>query len=286
LTVYAADTIESRLDWLTGTVNLEGRRAEARDVVVDLLDQASARGDEPKPHHWQGYSGLGTKHVFFGNRPDGSLCRLSGPAADQGLSPLAPLLTHVSRVDLCLTLRTEEDRESIIRQAAALAQGPSGVRGVKPDVETIDHSRKGVTTYIGARSSERYGRVYDKQRQSGDPRYAACLRYELEAKGGYGPALVGVVAADTDRRGTVDSILRREFGRWGVPVRGEPIRDDVRVEYHHDPSDTERRLQWLALEVRRTVEKLGKAGRLVDVYEALGLEAPVSVVGRADDELR
>lgn len=271
MTEYQAVTTESRLDWLTGTVGLEGRRAEARDVAIDLLTAAARRGDEPKEQHWQGYSGRGTKHIFFGNRPDGSLVKLSGPPADEGLSPLAPLLTHVSRLDVCLTLRTEEDRDRIIREAAAAARAAAPPWGTKPDTKIIDHSRKGITTYIGSRTSQRYGRVYDKSRESGLADYANSLRFECEFKGELGASGAHSLAAAADRRGDVDSIVRSEFGRWGIYVGGEPLNSAVHLEYKRPPTDTDRRLRWLAVDVRQTLVRLREAGRYDEALIALGI---------------
>jgi len=271
LVEYQTITTESRLDWLTGTIGLEGRRAEARDVAAELLSAAAKRGDEPKQQHWQGYAGLGTKHIFFGNRPDGSLIRLSEVSADEGLTPLAPLLTHISRLDCCLTLDTEEDRAAIIREALELARASPRRWGTPSDTKLIDHSRKGLTAYFGSRTSARYGRVYDKSRECDTHGYAHALRYECEFKGVLGPRAADRLAASVDRRGDVDSIVRGEFARWNVPCRGQPLRSGVHLEYQRPPTDTDRRLRWLAVEVRRTVAKLLEAGKRDEVMHALGL---------------
>jgi len=132
-------------------------------------------------------------------------------------------------------------------------------------------SEGGITAYLGDRTSSYFGRIYDKEVESGDVAYTGCWRYEVECK--------SAVAAEVARMAyaTPDLVAFAAGYVWGWwDERGvEPI-FTVETSYReatatrHSQAD-ENTLGWLRQAVRPSVERLIGRGRILETYDALGL---------------
>lgn len=132
-------------------------------------------------------------------------------------------------------------------------------------------SEGGITAYLGDRTSSYFGRVYDKEVESGDVAYTGCWRYEVECK--------SAVAAEVARMAyAVPDLVAFAAGYvwgWWYKRGVEPIYT-VRTAYQeatatrHSTAD-ENTLGWLRQAVRPSVERLIKRGRILETYHALGL---------------
>jgi DNA relaxase NicK len=129
----------------------------------------------------------------------------------------------------------------------------------------------GITAYLGDRTSSYFGRIYDKEVESGDVAYTACWRYEVECKAAVAAEVTRMASATQD---LVAFAAGYVWGWWDE--RGvEPIYT-VKTAYReatatrHTQAD-ENTLGWLRQAVRPSVERLIGRGRILETYDALGL---------------
>jgi hypothetical protein len=149
-------------------------------------------------------------------------------------------------------------------------------RGRPPGKSLTVNSDGGSTVYVGARSSEAFGRVYDKGRESGTLPAGLWFRWELEAKQRTARAVVDrVLSSPSEGAGMVGLVTR-----WFLDRLGEgPPADSAPAIYNgkrETPTDT-RLLHWLAVGVRPTVAKLVSTLGERRVLTALGLLLPSAV---------
>jgi hypothetical protein len=108
---------------------------------------------------------------------------------------------------------------------------------------------------VGSRQSNYVGRVYDKQRESGEEQYRRCWRYEVECKDDGAKQARETVASAEDVSKASASVVAHWFGNRGCNVRYRP---ELAVQLppvgrHHSDLDTW--LAWLLQAVRPTVQK-------------------------------
>jgi DNA relaxase NicK len=132
-------------------------------------------------------------------------------------------------------------------------------------------SEGGITAYLGDRTSSYFGRVYDKEVQSGDAAYTGCWRYEVECKS---PVAAEVARMAYEVPDLVTFAARYVWGWW--QERGVAPVYEVRSAYQEATSTRrssadENTLGWLRQAVRPSVERLIKRGRILETYDALGL---------------
>lgn len=269
---YNGEVIESRVDWLTMTAAGTVERQDLEALAAEIVTGEQTAGSEVKPWaHW-GYTGFGTNHAHYGQRPDSDCLVLSSALADDYLSRAIPLASHVSRLDLCVTARTGDADDTLI--VGGFHAGRTAVfhGGHKPAFELLQHSQRGTTLYVGSRASRSFGRLYNKHRESERDYYAGCFRYEVEQKNDVAGDRAAYLAADPDRRGTIQRDVHSFFAKRGVQPCFPDGDGRLSVEPYRPHTDDQRRLLWLAGQVRVSVKALMDRGRTDDVLAALGLD--------------
>lgn len=142
----------------------------------------------------------------------------------------------------------------------------------------ILNSDLGQTLYTGSRSSDMYGRLYDKGVQMGKLQPGEYYRYEVEIKGQRAREAVGRMQefeTDTDRLPSwISSNVKEFFSRRFVPVafEADPDLEDWRSVYVRQ-TDARKRLTWLRTQVKPSVEWLFEIGLGADVLYNLGIDS-------------
>jgi len=270
---------EAQVDWLTLTFRDGGKWKAAELAAEHALDQEKGDGADESVLRFQGYDGRQAGRVGFGVRDDGALVRLSGELADAGLRDLLPLASNVSRIDLAVTVQLPPHYPNPMTEGFRLGPITKPARGSAPDYQIIQHSRQGTTLYVGNRRSPRFGRVYDKWRESQLDFYRGCTRYELEAKGKLAARLAAAVAFAADRRSTIRVLVRDYFEPRGVVAPWADDDDDMHISSYRPRTSDFSRLHWLGTQVKGVVDDLRARGRGADVAAALGVEVN-SFIGR------
>jgi hypothetical protein len=274
---------EAQVDWLTLTFKEGGKWQAARIRAEHLLLQEVEDGEDEEDLHFQGYSGRQAGRVGYGVRDDGALLRLSGAISDEHLSDLVPLASNISRIDLAVTMKLPPNYPNPMKEGFRLGPTIKPARGAAPDYQLIEHSRQGTTLYVGSRTSPRFGRVYDKWKESQLAFYAGCTRYELEAKSKLAARLAAAVASAPDRRGTIRVLVRDYFQPRGVLIPDDEADDDLHISAYRPRTSDLSRLHWLGTSVKGVVDDLRARGRGADVAAALGTDAEAIPAARLPD---
>lgn len=147
-----------------------------------LVQRQVDSGERLRVFGFSGYRGMAAGEVSWGVRRDGCLLRLSSDAAKEHWAQVYGLATNVSRLDVQVTVqpvtgptkRLLSHHKELRRKRRAVGRPPKFKFWYGPD------GPEAMT--LGSRTSDWFGRVYDKFIESGLPEWLGCLRYEVELK--------------------------------------------------------------------------------------------------------
>lgn len=266
--------LSSGVDWITATAQNGFTRADMMEYARHERDRLIEAGETIKTGYRLGYYGWQVEGFFHGQREGSSIIVASGALADRVWRPVSNVSDNVARLDLQVTVATPTDQPHLGVQAAEALRGgiPRKVR-VK-NATLITSQPQGETLCLGKRTSDQYGRLYDKasEAQMGAPR--SIWRYEVELK------RRSANAATTDLRGSqtphavASSLVWNWFDARGVTPVFTP--DQFFCPQKPDQTPPNRNvLTWfeesLSITVARAVRRYG----LERVLEALGLPRQV-----------
>jgi DNA relaxase NicK len=144
---------------------------------------------------------------------------------------------------------------------------------VKRKVNRINGNDGGWTTYIGAKGSNHFCRLYDKNAESKDERYTNAWRYEVQVQNTSADKVSAALARSTGTlEWTIASTVRQYFVERGViPHYTSDMASLVVPSQEVPQTDVARMLMWLEKQVAPTVAKLRKLGYTDEVAELFGL---------------
>jgi hypothetical protein len=189
--------LDASIDWFTVTSD-DGLRLRFMEAKAERTMLALEAIGSPRTYtNRLGFVGERVEGFFYGKRGDTLMVIGSGEVAAAQASFFLGLATHVTRLDLAVTLRDED----IDRDWTAIAQRQASMDGrVDSGVlktHRIEGTPDGRTLYIGSRSSDRYIRIYDKTAESKGVWPLRSWRWEIE----YKKPRAGLVAARLLRSG-------------------------------------------------------------------------------------
>lgn len=260
------------VDWLT-MVSRDNKVGEHwyrlfRDYRKEVIK------DELRVKTWNNglYAGQSIGHLRWGYSNNlGYIFIASSSLAEQCYQRFKPAKHKVTRIDLCMDFRLpyatpiaqnifEEFRnaEKRGRIQKKLYQGPLG----------------GDTLYIGSRQSRQCGRLYDKGIEQGTDEAGCYWRMEVEYKKPLAGQIVAVLSEcdPKEREMIIADTVWDWFATRGVVAIEQPFAiDPIDVQSRQVISTREKKLIWLAKQVKPTVQDLCTAGWSREVYQALGL---------------
>lgn len=175
-----AQCVGASVDWLTVSTDESGGHAallEWRDRRFAVLGDEGYRETAFSSH---GYSYRQRGQVAVGSNGRRGVCTVSGAQASTDWRDLLRLAANVSRIDLALTGRTDVDTSTLAREGYRPSSRAARGRGRPITMTLIQSQERGDTLYVGSRKSDVLGRLYDKGRESREPAYAGCWRWELQ----------------------------------------------------------------------------------------------------------
>jgi hypothetical protein len=128
--------------------------------------------------------------------------------------------------------------------------------GRKRATTYIDGGGRGNTLNVGSRSSNYYGRIYDKHRESGDDAFRRCWRYEVEAKNDAAEVFRQFINSNAGDAASIASLVAAWFGDRGIGVRYRPGVACALAPIGADPTDDIRTLKWLRAAVAPALARL------------------------------
>jgi hypothetical protein len=273
--------IESQADWLTGACVTADRADALRTFATDLAHAEERDGNKLSRFAVQSYQGHRCGRVAVAEAEGGrTLIQLSGDLAAKQLTTVLPLLDHVTRLDIAVTVRTPERDPTVAENAWTLAAMFFDTHPRSAAPWRLQHKTKGDTTYVGSRNSDKFLRIYDKYAESVQQhdeksaiRYERCWRYEVEIKGKPSLLTAQRIVLDSHPDLYVRGAMRQYLKLHGI----EPIYTDqspfILLPGFTRRTDADSRLWNIATNVRPSLDWLRDAGYADDAIAALGLEA-------------
>lgn len=258
--------IASSVDYLTITARGSKRGAALISQCAQLAFGSDGQLPIQEPWYFKGFRGYRSGGIRYGtnNHRDG-IVQLSGPDAEAHWRKFDGYWDNCSRIDLAVTIVLPAPDTAV---AVRVYNRLNEQRKVK--AAYIQNNRGGATAYIGARSSSRYARVYDKgAQQNREP--GVEWRYEVEYKK---PVSAHLYQSLLDNGGLVNLIaleVRDHFRKYGIEIPYAPTDPHSAIEIARDLTNSEKKLQWLERQVQPAIRQLLEEGLESRVLVALGL---------------
>lgn len=258
-------------DWMTRTFSNNKIRAFVEQDFRDRAAVLRAEGHETAAWSWMGYEGESLGGMSWGRRDDTDILRCSGGTAERMFDTFAHYQGNCSRLDVALTLRWPTPERHVASQAYTrlVSQSDATKRRL---YSLITNSHGGETLYVGSRSSDQFGRLYDKDAEQKLARISCRWRYEVEFKADRAAKVLELLQ-DSRQRGIMYlGIVRGFFEPRGVKLPPLADEQEIKVEVIAPPRQVDQQLAWLRDQVRPVVGRLKRLGFEASVIEALRLE--------------
>jgi len=241
--------------------------------------ESREKGDKVTVFERFGYNCQTIGGLTYGKSKEfGYLMTASSDAAHLTWQKVLPSASNITRLDLQFTfiaeMFTEQDNVGpIMRQYLGLKESD-----YKSDrtYSCMENSRGGETLYVGARSSNQFGRMYNKSIESGLD-VSHVYRLEVEYKKPRSFELFNQMYNDT-KKGLRDPLQIRDvvlswFERRGIVV-SEMFRRVDAISIGRTLNSDEKKFKWLRTSVAPTLVDLAERGMLKELAEALRLTEP------------
>lgn len=253
------------MDWISATLE----RAEIDDQVwlsdcMHALYGVQAYGNTYKRRSLLGFDGWETGGCFVGSSDKRHYAQFAGKYANDAYRFIEHPKVHVSRIDLQVTVQYDIEllKEGRYQYARAISHNKDIPEFKRRKINLFAGSDGGDTVYVGSPSSSVRGRIYNKEKQSGENAYKRSWRYEVVYRNEYASNVYRrVFHEDTT---SADFILQ-EVVAWyrerGVDILGVGDRGTAPLSPPKLPkSDVARKLQWIHNQVVPTIRKLAELG--------------------------
>lgn len=271
---------EAGIDYLTCTLPFEDANCQRLVYIGTKLQKEELdAGNTYKKAFRFGYEGSSCGQVFVGSSVGGTILQVSGFTSNSAFKAVKPLNPNVSRIDLQVTVWYDDQPDKIIRKFAEVAEADAKVADerTRRTIRKVEQNDGGYTLYIGARTSEAFGRLYDKHKESKMAEYVNALRFEVELKGKRAKlAYNSLQSGKGNKNARICSFVGEWYTARGVSVPFLYKIDGMALEpIKRETSDTQRRLRWLETQVRHTVMELRKVVDSTVILEVLGFFEPI-----------
>jgi hypothetical protein len=271
------ESVDCKIDYLTVTTQCGMATRNMRDLAMRVaasLLTPSKSWRMLKYVGWIATSPVGDGGVAYGQMSEvRSITQIWGDLANRWLFDIArDMKGRVTRVDYAVSVLFNESQPPIHYSLFKLRPENGKYTGIIPVGE------EGGTLNVGARSSEKFGRWYDKGAQLGTgmpPR--VYWRWEVEYKrscamSAWSNALAAHTAEARQKLilANVEDFFRKaglEFPEVAGNCMGYPL-----VKYATVARSYDRTLQWLEVQVNPALVRLQEAGIGKEACRALGIE--------------
>ena len=192
------------VDYLTATLNFD-EGFYFYTIVKNIKRLPIFAECEERPWRFYGYNGFvllagNAGHLAYGDHNyNGHIIQLSGEFALRFWLQFVNVATNVSRIDLKVDSKLDVPNEDL-----ALGYYEEAVQRdlhTQRKYSVVMSAKAGETLYVGARSSDQFGRVYDKTAQTKEyDSLGTVWRFEVEYKRSKAKAIAGELAARANVR--------------------------------------------------------------------------------------
>ena len=199
--------LEVGIDYFTVTGSRGGTGGSLRAFGSHVVEELVHHGAKKTTYRSKGYNGATAEGAAYGSRYDGSILRLSGPTANEYWEQAFTLSENVTRMDLQVTVKPSIGAAGMLRRHWASLKKRGRSLGRQPQYKMVIGNDGPQTLMLGARSSDRYGRIYDKWLECGLPEYRGALRYELELKKDAAAKMAALLDCSVHQRPQIDAAV-------------------------------------------------------------------------------
>lgn len=257
-------------DWLTCTAADGGSKRALRDCwdEVESMNKDASRVSNIASRF--GFDGQQCSGAFTGVLGERRILILSGHHSAPLTAKAITAAESISRFDLQVTTWCNGEYPHVgleIYRALRAARSASGRTG---SVTIIQGYPSGESCYINKRSSDSYGRIYDKAAESNLGRPRSVWRYEVEFKKGRSEKIARQWACSKKAVAFGASCVHSWMVSKGVPKPCLPVIEAISCELTLANKDRDV-LTWFEETIRPCIRKAVKQFGTALVIEALGL---------------
>ncbi len=268
-----AKSVYTGVDYVRLTANDHKPAGAWRDVVLPEFVAEEKAGRKPHMRWLMGYYGRVGEHCFMGENDTGCMIQLSGALAARRWYDASNHSQKCTRIDIQVTWPCEQMPGDYIREQYEVAQLAPNREGKRAQLQLTDTPEGSKMLAVGSRQSEAYGRMYDKERESGMPEYKSCVRWEVEVKGQQAYDLCGFLRETHNDPWTVKHIVSRWWTVRGMlPYWDHQQGEDMEPPMKRSKTD-QTKLAWLSEQVAPTMKLLKAHGKLAEAVRAVFGEA-------------
>jgi len=269
-----ATTVYSGVDWISATL----KREELDDQVwladcMHALYDIQALGNTIKRRSLMGFDGWESGGSFVGSNETMHYAQFAGKYANDAYHFVSHPKVHIARIDLQITVQydVELPKEGRYQYARALHHNKSLPKHRERKIHLYAGSDGSDTVYVGSPSSDLRGRIYNKEKQSGEAAYQRSWRYEVVYRNEYADSMFRRINTANDQ---TTAIILQEVVTWyserGIMVLGVGLQTGHTVKPPKQPkSDVERKLRWVKTQVVPTIRKLAEMGYAEELMEVI-----------------
>lgn len=268
------------VDWLTVTARDWPIREELFALSKDMIEYHKLLGNKVETWKFKGYQGIKAQGFRWGRRDDTDICMLSGRDANEFWPMALQMAQNITRIDLAVTILLNSPEPDFAQGCyLTLKDAAAGSCGFK-SLTFLQNNHGGQTLYVGSRASDQFGRLYDKGREDPDDSTidpGQLWRYEVEFKAHrakrVGEELRRRLAEPLSIPTAISQTVQIWFFSRGIPLLNVTREGDIiDLEIQARITDDAITLEWLSNQVRPSIVRLEKNGKIKDVIHALGLD--------------
>lgn len=260
-TRYSASIIDAGIDWLTVTEKTGTPSGEAlREITTAFLLDSAEEGAGLRDMAPQGFQGGGNEFGFMGFRDNLIMARVSGRNANEYAERLRKTgeKFHVTRIDLQTTAGYLENvgsfGTSLLGVVRATERRAGKTRRAAAVLYQADKRDTGVS--VGRRDSQTFIRCYHP-RTAGHLEYdSQALRFEVEYKQDRARTVWAMATKADALQYLAAGQVQGELMKHGINEPWFRAHSFPPVKTDFNPTDNEKRLEWLKTSVGPAMAKL------------------------------
>lgn len=273
---------ELTIDFLRLTKPIDDTDNDWLEPARHGMNQRRIEGHEKSWFHLATMKGYQTGGIAEAHNDTHRMVEFRGSAAQEYHRFYTEKKGRCRRIDIALTLwfpsYDETFAEAAYKMATRYMVENDMLKKNKPPV--ITGGLGGWTCYLGSRTSDRYLRIYDKQKQSNDTYYERAWRIELECKGDVASLLWERLRKPETRPHVLQSELVLFLEKYGLLLKGfRATFSATKVRAPQTPDDILKKLEWLNKQVRPVIHAMIERGFYAELMAALELTDAVLHVG-------
>jgi len=260
---------------MTATSNRQRSREQIGELAGAYLQAQIDLHNRVQLWSSYGYDGWDTMGMRWGRREQDDIIQLRSEVAQEYWEVFLPLITNVSRLDLCATVQFEEHPISWVSDAYKAIQNVAQDLPIVRKYSIIQPLVGGDTLYVGSRQSAFFGRIYDKGMESGLNEFANCIRWEVEVKKPMAQQLASELAGQADKSAAISSFVHGWFSDRLVECPWTPDIGYSAIQFLRKRTSDDIALAWLKSQVSPTIQRLISRGKLAELEQSLSIQISV-----------